>query len=84
MKRALLIILKAAVFILAAAVCVWFFPIMLSEMASGRWDRHELQKRNNEYWFRRHGFDQWFGQFEKQQHKKRRKKWKKRNNFYKQ
>lgn len=83
MKRFFVILLKVAAFVLAAAVWIWFFPIFLPELLSGKWDRHELRKRNNEYWFRRHGFNQWFRQFERQQYKKRKKKWKKRNNFYK-
>jgi hypothetical protein len=49
----------------------------------GTWDRYELQRRNNEYWFRRYGFDHWLQQQEMKRRKRRKKKWKKRNNFYK-
>ena len=83
MKRVCLILLKAVGFVLLAAVYLWFWPLMLQMVMDGSWDRYELQKRNNEYWFRRHGFDQWFRHFQREQHKRRKKKWKKRNDFYK-
>ena len=83
MTRVCLFLLKAAGFVLLAAVWLWFWPLMLQMYFDGTWDRYELQKRNNEYWFRRHGFDQWFRRFEREQHKRRRKKWKHRNDFYK-
>ena len=83
MKRCLLILLKAAAFVLVAAVYVWFAPVLLSEIASGKTERREIQRRNNEYWFRRHGFNQWFRHFERAQYKKRKKRWKKRNDFFK-
>ena len=83
MKRLALIVGTAAAYLLVAAVWLWFWPVLLPMFMDGSWDRYELQRRNNERWFRRHGFDQWFRQFERSQHKRRKRKWKKRNNFYK-
>ena len=83
MIRALKLIGTAAAYLLVAAVYIWFAPVLLSMLMDGTWDRYELQRRNNEYWVRRHGFDTWFRQFERQQHKRRKKTWKKRNDFYK-
>ena len=83
MKRFLRIVAAAAAYLLVAAFCLWFWPVLLPMFMDGSWDRYELQRRNNEYWFRRHGFDQWFRHFERDQHKRRQRKWKKRNDFYK-
>ena len=83
MKRLALIVGTAAGYCLLAAVWLWFWPVLLPMFMDGSWDRYELQRRNNEYWVRRHGFDTWLRQFEQKQHKKRKKQWKKRNNFYK-
>jgi hypothetical protein len=81
--RALKLLGTAAAYCLVAAVYLWFAPVILSMLMDGTWDRYQLQRRKSEYWVRRHGFDTWFRQFERQQHKRRKKKWKKRNNFYK-
>jgi hypothetical protein len=82
-KRLALIVATAAAYLLVAAVWLWFWPLMLQMYMDGTWDRYELQRRKSEYWVRRHGFDTWYRQFERQQHKRRKRKWKKRNNFYK-
>ena len=83
MIRALKLIGTAAAYCLVAAVYLWFAPVLLSMLMDGTWDRYELQRRNNEYWFRRHGFNHWLQQQEQQRRKRRKKKWKNRNNFYK-
>ena len=83
MKQLFCILYKVAVWVLTAAVWVWFFPIMISMFADGSWQRQKQRERNNEYWYRRQGVNQWLRQFEQQQHKKRKKQRKKRNNFYK-
>jgi hypothetical protein len=82
-KRWLLIVGTAAAYLLVAAVWLWFWPVLLPMFMDGTWDRYELQRRNNEYWFRRHGFDQWERQQEQQRRKRRKRKWKNRNTFYK-
>jgi hypothetical protein len=82
-KRLALIVATAAAYLLVAAVWLWFWPLMLQMYMDGTWDRYELQRRNNEYWFRRHGFNQWERQQEQQRRKRLKKKWKNRNNFYK-
>ena len=64
-------------------IYLWFFPIMLSMVADGSYAREKLREQNNEYWYKKHGINQWLRQFERQQHKKRAKSWKKRNIFYK-
>ena len=68
---------------LTAAVWLWFWPIALSMLADGSWQRQQRRQRSNEHWYKKHGFNQWLRLFEKQQHKKRKKQWKKRNDFYK-
>ena len=83
MIRALKLIATAAGYCLLAVVWLWFWPLMLQMYMDGSWDRYELQRRNNEYWYRRHGFDHWLQQQEMKRRKRRKKKWKKRNNFYK-
>jgi cytochrome c-type biogenesis protein CcmH/NrfF len=81
--RCLRIVSTAAAYCLVAVVYLWFAPVLLLMLMDGTWDRYELQRRNNEYWFRRHGFDHWERQQEQQRRKRRKKKWKNRNNFYK-
>ena len=79
MKRCLLIVGTAAAYLLVAAFWLWFWPAMLGELFSGKLERQEITKRNAARWYRRYGFDHW----ERQTSKKRRKrKWKKRNDFY--
>ena len=83
MKRFFCCLFTVAAWVLVAAVQVWFAPILLSMLADGSWQRQKQRQRNNEYWVHRYGFDTWFRQFEQKQHKRRKKQWKKRNNFYK-
>ena len=83
MIRCLRILATAAAYLLVAVVYLWFAPVLFSMLMDGTWDRYELQRRNNEYWVRRHGFDQWERQQEMKRRKRRKKKWKNRNNFYK-
>ena len=82
MIRALKLIATAAAYLLVAVVYLWFAPVLFSMLMDGTWDRCELQRRNNEYWFRRHGFNHWLQQQEMKQRKRRERKWKNRNDFY--
>ena len=82
MKRLALIVATAAGYLLLAAMWLWFWPVLLPMFMDGSWDRYELQRRNNEYWYRRYGFDHWERQQEQQRRKRRKRKWKNRNDFY--
>ena len=83
MKRTLRVILRAAGFCLAAVLWLWFWPVMLPELLSGGLERERIRQKNAERWVRRHGFDCWLRQFQREQNKRRKKLWKNRNNFYK-
>ena len=83
MKRCLLIVGTAAAYLLVAAFWLWFWPVMLQMYFDGSWERQEITKRNAARWYRRYGFDHWERQQERQRRKRLKKKWKKRNNFYK-
>ena len=73
-------LIGAVCWILQAALLLWFWPLMIEDLLSGRLD---LDRRRNEYWHRRHGFNAWSRQFERDLRQRRKKKWKKRNDFYK-
>ena len=82
MKRLALIVGTAAAYLLVAAVWLWFWPLMLPDLFSGKLERQQIQKRNAARWYRRYGFDHWLQQQEMKRRKRRKKKWKNRNDFY--
>ena len=82
MKRALKFAGTAAAYLLVAAVWAWFWPVLLPDFFNGSFERERIRQKNAERWVRRHGFDCWLRQFERQQNKRRKKLWKNRNKFY--
>ena len=82
MKQLFCTLFKVAAFVLVAAVQVWFAPILLSMLIDGSLAREKQRQQTNDYWVRRYGVSTWLRQFEQKQHKKRKKQWKKRRNFY--
>ena len=80
MKRILLKIGWAVCWVLQAVLLIYFAPVILEDMASGRWDRRKREIKRIERIRERFAFDKWLRKENAKRHKR---VWKNRNNFYK-
>jgi hypothetical protein len=79
-KRLLSFLLPAACCVLQAALVLWFWPVILHEMAAGNWQRRKRQVRRINRLYERFSFHRWF---RKENETRSKRVWKNRNNFYK-
>jgi hypothetical protein len=79
-KRLLSFLFVAACCVLYAAFILWFWPVILHDMATGEWQRQRAKVRRINKLYERFSFERWFRKENETRHKR---VWKNRNNFYK-
>jgi hypothetical protein len=80
MKRVLIFIGWAVCWLLQAVLLIYFAPVIFQDMFSGQWDRRKREIARITRIKERFADDRWLW---KENKKRRKRKWKTRNNFYK-
>lgn len=70
----------AVVYVLAAALWLYFLPVFWQDLFSGKWQLQKIRRRRAQTFYHRFGFEKWA----REENETRRKRvWKNRNSFYK-
>lgn len=80
MSRFFRCLFRAACFVLLAVLFLWFWPVILQDMASGQWQRRGVKLKKINRMLDRLRLEK---KLRKEHESRRKRVWKNRNNFYK-